>query len=86
MGVSLEQHVAELKKHPGLKVEIREDWEFNKIIRLTMKKEFSFNLDDVMNFDEEKAKIEILDECEKHADVTEGWDIDEIINSEWMIK
>lgn len=51
-----------------------------------MKKEFSFNLDDVMNFDEEKAKIEILDECEKHADVTEGWDIDEIINSEWMIK
>lgn len=55
MGVSLEEHVNKLKQYPGLQIEIREDREKNNIIRLTMKKEFQVQLDDVINFDEEKA-------------------------------
>ena len=62
-GVSLEEHLAKVKEH-GLKVETREDRERNTIVRVTLKNNYEIDINEVLNFDEEKARDEMLSSLE----------------------
>ena len=61
VGVSLEDHIADLKRTPGLKVETRTDREGLVKIRKSMTDHFSINLDRFLEEKEGSFYHEILD-------------------------
>jgi len=52
------------------------------VIRISLLNDADFNIDEIVNFDEEKAKQEALNELEKDINVSP--DIDEIIEGETL--
>jgi len=55
MGQSLNEHVAELKEnHPDMKVATRRDRDGFAIVKTTYKREFKYDLNEILNFDAEK--------------------------------
>lgn len=78
-GVSLQDHISDIKRTRGVKVETWTDKDGYVIIRKSFEKEYSFNLDQMMEFDQEKEEQDLLVKLNEQAK------LDGPMTPEWII-